>query len=149
VRTLATWSLRHRRIVIAGWLLVLLALTGASRAAGTNYSNSFTLPNTESTRAAQLLQAAAPTQAGATASIVIGLRGHTAVTDPAVRSRVQAMLAKVARLPHVTSVASPYSLRGRAQVSKDATVAFAVVTYDRQAQALTSTDAKALVKAAT
>jgi len=149
MRTLATWSLRHRRVVVAGWLLVMLALTGASRAAGTSYSNSFTLPNTESTRATQLLQAAAPTQAGATADIVIGTQGHTTVADPAVRPRIQAMLARVARLPHITSLASPYSLRGRAQVNKDATVAFAVVTYDRQAQALTSSDAKALVKTAT
>ena len=49
---------------------------------GTAYSNSFTLPNTESTQALALLQAAAPSMAGDREQIVFHTTDGTKVTDP-------------------------------------------------------------------
>jgi uncharacterized membrane protein YdfJ with MMPL/SSD domain len=43
MRTLAIWSVRHRRRVVVLWLLALVAATLAARAAGSAYSNSFSL----------------------------------------------------------------------------------------------------------
>jgi RND superfamily putative drug exporter len=51
VRALATWSFRHRKLVLVGWLLVVTGIFMFSQAAGTRYSSSFSLPNTDSTRA--------------------------------------------------------------------------------------------------
>jgi RND superfamily putative drug exporter len=45
----------------------------------------------------------------------------------------------VARLPHVVSVASPYSAQGADQISAEQTVAFATVTFDEQARLLPDT----------
>lgn len=148
MRALARWSFRHPRLVVAGWVLGLVVLIGLSRAVGTAYSNNFTLPDTESTRSIALLRSVAPKQSGDTEQIVLAAKGGAKITDPSVRSRVQVMLAKVSTLPHVTSVVSPYTAPGAAQVSKDGTVAFAVVTYDVQAQYVSVADAKALVDTA-
>jgi RND superfamily putative drug exporter len=116
---------------------------------GTGYSNSFTLPKTESTKAIELLQAAQPKQAGDQDQIVLATSGGAKVMDPDVQAKVTAMLANVAALPHVTNVRSPYGPRGASQINADGTVGFAVVTYDVQAQNLPIADAKSLVKTAT
>ncbi len=149
MRTLARFSFRHRRLVVAGWLVALVGMTLLTRAVGTAYSNSFTLPKTESTRAIELLQVAQPRQAGDVDQIVLATSGGAKVTDPDVQAKVTTMLAKVAALPHVTNVKSPYSPQGARQISADGTVGFAVITYDVQAQNLPIADAKSLVKTAT
>ncbi|MGZ8579243.1 MAG: MMPL family transporter [Actinomycetota bacterium] len=149
MRRLANWSFHHRRIVVGAWLATFVILFGVSRAIGTGYSNNFTLPSTESTQALELLQAAAPQESGDTEQIVIGTSGGVKVTDPDVQQRVQAMLAKVAELPHVVGVVSPYAPEGAAQVSPDGTVAFATVALDLQAQELSIPYAKDFVATAT
>ena len=138
MRRLARWSFRHRRIVVGGWLAAFVILFGISRAVGTAYSNNFTLPNTESTQALDLLSAVG----------AAGVGRHRADRDrhraaarrsPTRRSRqrVEAMLAEVAKLPHVVGVRVPVLRRGAAgQISPDGTVAFATVTFDQQAQDL-------------
>ena len=68
--SLATWCFRHRRLVLLFWLLTLVGVSFASHAVGTAYSNSFTLPNTESTRAINLLESVSPTVSGDTERIV-------------------------------------------------------------------------------
>ena len=149
MRALATWCVRHRRLVLLFWASALIAVTLISRAAGSDYSNSFSLPKTESSDAIALLQAASPRVSGDVDQIVFGTSGTSSVTDPAVEARVNAMLARVAEVPHVTSVVSPYGLQGTARVSRDHTVAFATVTFDKQAQNLSTAIAKDLVNTAT
>ena len=53
-----------------------------------------------------------------------------------VRARIEPALARVAPLPHVVSVVSPYSAHGAHQIAADRTVAFATVTFDEQARSL-------------
>ena len=148
MRRLARWSFEHRRIVVAAWLLAFVIFFGISRAVGTAYSNNFTLPDTESTQALDLLRAAAPQESGDTEQIVIGATGGTKVTDPAVQQRVDTMLAEVAKLPHVVAVQSPFAKGAAGQMSPDGTVAFATVAFDRQAQDLSIDLAKGFVATA-
>ena len=81
--------------------MVLVVVLGGWRAAGSRYATNFSLGNTGSQHAADLLQKSFPVQSGDRDQIVL----HTAagVDDPTVRRRVAAMLARVARLPHVAS----------------------------------------------
>ncbi|MFI5054371.1 MAG: MMPL family transporter, partial [Acidimicrobiia bacterium] len=148
MRGLARWSFGHRRVVVAAWLAGLVILFGISRSVGTAYSNTFTLPNTESTQALKLLQAAAPQASGDSEQIVFGTQGGAKVTDPVVTKRVDAMLAHVAKLPHVVGVRSPYSQGATGQISPDGTVAFATVAFDKQAQDLSIAFAKDFVHTA-
>jgi RND superfamily putative drug exporter len=135
MRNLARWSFGHRRIVLAAWLAAVIVITGIASSVGSDFSNSFTLPGTDSSRAIALLKDASPKLSGDSDQIVIATHSGT-ITDPANRADISAMLAKVQRLPHVGGVASPYAAHGAGQISKTRTVAYATVTYDEQAQAL-------------
>lgn len=148
MRALATWCVRHRRLVVLSWVGLLVVVTLISRSAGSAYSNSFSLPKTQSTEAIQLLQAASPKVSGDTEQIVLRPSNGARVTDPAIKADVEQMLAKVAKVPHATNIVSPYSSQGAGQISTDGTIAFATVTFDEQAQNLPASLAKTFVQAA-
>jgi RND superfamily putative drug exporter len=148
MKALASWCVRHRVIVLLLWLTALIGMSVISQSVGTAYSNSFSLPNTESTQALDLLQAASPSVAGDREQIVFHTTNGDKVTDPHVQSAVTAMLDKVKEVPHVSAITSPYSPFGSAQVSKDGTTAFATVTFDKLAQFVSTPVAKQLVSTA-
>jgi RND superfamily putative drug exporter len=129
MNSLARWCYRRRRIVLLGWLVALVASVTLSMAIGSHYDNDFNLPGTDSQRASDLLNASFPAQSGDLDTIVLHAR-EGKVTDPAVRTTVTAMLAKVAALPHVASVVSPYSSRGAAQIDHTGTIGYADVMFD-------------------
>jgi RND superfamily putative drug exporter len=141
---LARWCFRHRFVVLAAWLLLIVVLAVTGRGAGTAYSNSFTLPGTDSTRALSLLAEASPGHAGDADTIVWRASSGT-VRDPRVRARITPMLAAVVRVPSVASVTSPYSPRGAAQISGDGTIAYAAVVFTRQAQDLPAGDIQRVI----
>jgi RND superfamily putative drug exporter len=132
---LARWCFTHRRVVLALWLLALVLAFGAVKTAGTDYSIKFTLPNTDSTRAITILQHDFPAASGEADQIVLEARTGTLRT-PAVAAQAEKMLTKVATLPHVVSVVSPYGAAGARQVSRDGTIGFATVNWDEQGQNL-------------
>jgi RND superfamily putative drug exporter len=104
-------------------------MAGLSSGLGSAYTDDFQLPGAQSFRALSLLQRGAPNLAGDTEQIVIAVRrGH--VTDAPVARRVRAMLASVARLPHVTRIASPYAARNGNQISPSGRIAFATATFN-------------------
>ena len=144
---LARWCFRHRRAVIAAWVLVLVGLGALSQAVKSDYNNSFSLPGTDSTTAQQLLANAVPAQAGDSDTIVWQVR-HGTVRDPAVMARMSQVLRKVATMPEVTAVASPYGPRGRAQISRDGRIAYATVDFAKQADNLAPADINRVVNAA-
>jgi RND superfamily putative drug exporter len=148
MRALATWCVRHRWTVVIFWIVALIVVSGISKAVGSDYSNSFSLPKTESADAITLLQNASPKVSGDTDQIVFGTSGNTLVTDPAVKARITNMLAKVDKVPHVSNIVSPYQPEGSTQVSKDGKVAFATVTFNKQAQNLSMAVAQDLVNTA-
>jgi putative drug exporter of the RND superfamily len=129
VRKLATWCFRHRGITVAGWVVGLVALTAIHSAAGSAYSNNFDLPHTQSFDAIRLLERDAPKASGETDQIVIAVK-QGKVTDPAVQAQADALFGRVARLPHVSTVASPYRAGGARQISPSGQIAFANVTFD-------------------
>ena len=106
------WSRRHRRLVLIGWIVLLVGSLGISHAVGTNYSTNFSLPGTESQRATDLLQRDFPAQSGDSDQIVLRAR-EGRITDPAVRAQVEPMLQEVAALPHVRAWSAPTRRRAR------------------------------------
>src|SRR4030081_3602143 len=67
---LARWLYGHRRIVLAAWLGALVGFPFASRAIGSDYKDSFSLPNTDSQAAYDLLAKSFPQQSGESDTIV-------------------------------------------------------------------------------
>jgi RND superfamily putative drug exporter len=136
---LARWCFRHRVVVLSIWLAVLLSVFGLERALGSSYSDSFSLPGAESTQAFNLIKAYLPDQSRDSGTVV----WHSAagaVTDPDVKTRMEALLSKIAAAPSVASVAGPYTAEGAAQISKDGKTAYATVTLTGKSQSVSKQD---------
>jgi putative drug exporter of the RND superfamily len=147
LRKLASWCFVHRRIVVLAWVAALVGMTAIHAAAGSAYSDNFRLSGTQSFDAVQLLQRNAPKASGDTEQVVIAVE-HGTVTAPAVRARVEPMLAALGRQPHVTEISSPYGARSASQVSRSGQIAFATVTFDVQANKLSAGAAQTFVNTA-
>ena len=147
MEALARWSFRHRWAVVSGWVMLLVALVGISTVVGSNYRNDFALPGTDSQQAVNLLTRDFPAQSGDTDTIVWSVRSGS-VSDAAVRARIEPMLRRVAQLPHVRGVASPYGPGGARQVSRDGQVAFATVSFDAPGDLVPLGAVKAVVSTA-
>jgi putative drug exporter of the RND superfamily len=147
MRALAGWCVRHRRIVLAAWLATLIGLTVLHQTVGSAYKDSFTLNGTQSFQALTLLKKVAPKAAGDREQIVFAVDSGK-LTDPAVQSRIEATLRKVAALPFVASVASPFAQGGEAQISGSRQVGFANVFLDRLAIKISTAEAKQFVNTA-
>src|SRR5580692_5091879 len=143
---LARWSTTHRKYVVIGWVALLLAVNVFAQSAGTSYSNNFTLPNSDAQRASDLLEKSFPAQAGDRDTIVYKVSSGT-VTSPAVRARMTAMFAQVAKQPHVSSVISPYAGAGKA-ISANGEIAFATVVFDEKANLLPKSAPERVVRTA-
>jgi RND superfamily putative drug exporter len=144
---IARWSTGHRKTVLVAWIIGVVAVTAISGSVGTRYANSSSSGNTESQRATDLLKRDFPAQSGDTDQIVLHATSGK-VTDPAVRSQVAPMLAKVSKLPHVSGVVSPYSKGGADQVSADGTIAFAQVNFNQLGFDVSQSNAKKVVSVA-
>jgi RND superfamily putative drug exporter len=148
MKALATWCVRHRVIVLLLWLTTLVGTILISNSVGTAYSNSFSLPNTESTKALNLLQSAAPKVAGDREQIVFHTTNGALVTDPSVEAAITTMLNEVKGVQHVSNITSPYGPEGSAQISADGRTGFATVTFDTQGQNISTSLAKHFVATA-
>jgi RND superfamily putative drug exporter len=145
---LARWSTTHRRLVVIGWIVMIVAIGTLASKAGTEYSNNFTLPNSDAQRASDLLEHSFPTEAGDRDQIVFRVADGS-VLDLGVRGHMEAMFAEVAKLPHVSAVISPYAgpSAGKA-ISANHQIAFATVVFDEKANLLPVSAAERVVKVA-
>ena len=125
----------HRKAVLAIWLVALIGFFAVGQLVGASYTENNSLPGTDSTQALNVLQADYPAQAGDSDQIVVQARQGT-LLSPAAETAVTSMLARVAKLPHVSSVTFPYGRGG--QISKDSTIGLATVNFDAQAQNIPS-----------
>jgi putative drug exporter of the RND superfamily len=145
---LARWSTTHRLYIAIGWVILLIGVNTLAQSAGTTYSNNFTLPNSDAQRASDLLAHSFPAQAGDRDTIVFKV-AHGTVREPAVRSRMSALFAKVAHLPHVSGVVSPYAPQAAGKaISGDGRIAFATVVFDQKANTLPKSAAQNVVSTA-
>ena len=131
---IARWTMRHRRTVVIAWIVAAIGIFAVSNSVGKKTASSFTLPGTNSQQAVDLLQSHFPAQAGDADQIVFHAKTGT-LTDSADRATIAATVKRVAALPHVTSVVSPYA-PGQHAISRDGTIGFATVNFDERADAL-------------
>ncbi|WP_262847665.1 MMPL family transporter [Mumia quercus] len=117
---------RARWFVVAGWVLVVVALSGLSGTSGGETSDDYELPGSPSDRAVQILSAGGfSSDAGTQAQLV--LQRDAGLDDPAVRTQVASMVDDVEQLVPDAKVVSPFSEEGAAQVSADRTIGFVAV----------------------
>jgi putative drug exporter of the RND superfamily len=143
---LTRWTIAHRRIVVVSWIVLAFGVLAVSQAVGKRDANNFSLPNTDSQHAIDLLQGRFPAQAGDADQIVFRTRAGK-LTDASARAVIAPALTRIARLPHVAAVVSPYA-PGANAVSKTGTVGFATVEFDQRANELPKAAIDRVIKTA-
>jgi RND superfamily putative drug exporter len=131
MRRFATWCTGHRKTVIAIWILALVGVGMLAKAAGSDFSEEFKLPASDSQEAFDLLETKFPAQSGDSAQIVF--KAEAGVESAAVEREMEAVFAEVEEVPHVSEVASPYAGDGAAATSEDGKIAYATVQFDEPA----------------
>ena len=143
---LARWCMAHRWQTIVAWLLAAVAAIVAGQAAGTRDIASFRLPDTESQAAYDLLAAHAPEVNGGTDQLVYVAPAGRSLRDPQQRTLLQSSLAKVRADRVVASVSDPLGEGG--QLTPDARIGVATITYKGEFQAFKPEDFKRVQSAA-
>ncbi len=134
---------RRGRILIA-WVVLIAGLVYADTQFAGEFDGAFQLPGSESQRAIDLLQEEFPARAGDTLDLVFEAPGG--IAQPAVQARIEKLLAEVKQAPGVTGIESPFD--APSYISKDGTIARAVVQFDKQADDIPVSQLGTIVKAA-
>jgi RND superfamily putative drug exporter len=128
MRRFATWITGHRKTVIAGWVVTLLAFIFIASSVGSDFSEEFSLPSSDSKEALDLLENRFPAQSGDSAQIVY--KADQGVDAAPVKRKMEKVFAEAEDLPHVSEVASPYASGGAGAVSDDGKIAYATVQFN-------------------
>ncbi|MER6677447.1 MMPL family transporter [Streptomyces sp. NPDC000983] len=126
----ARWMVRHRRLVIATWILLLAVVGGLGATLHGKTSTEFTVPGVESQKAQDLLKEKFPPAAGGVVRVVIAAPEGRTVTDPAQREVIDGVLRDAAKVEGVVDVSQPSS---SGAVSADRTIAFSDVRFSEEA----------------
>ncbi len=117
---------RHRRLVLATWMVVIALLVVVALNVKQPTTNSFSIPGTESQQALDLLNEKFPGTGGAQAQVVFSVPAPRSLTDAMNRQAVEATLAELRKLPQAVGVTDPYQ---DGTVSKKGRIAYAIVAY--------------------
>jgi len=151
MKSLARFAVRRRWIVLVLWLILAIGTNVAASSLGNSYSNSFSLPGTNSVQGLNLLESVQGKQAaGDTDQIVFQA---TSGTVAAQQAAITAALNEIATVPQVGAVTSPFcpagttplTCPGYAQTSKDGSIAYAVVHFTQNPHELTVANVKAVI----
>jgi RND superfamily putative drug exporter len=142
---LARWCYRRRRLVVLLWIVGFVVMNVLGGVIGNAFSDNFSGGHSDSIAAFDLLKTRFPARAGDTADIVF--TSKKGVDNAEVRRAMEALFAEVGpgRVPHVVAIDTPYQGFGR--VSHDGSIAYATVTFDKQAGDLPAKAAQPLIDA--
>ena len=145
---ISRFAVRKPWIAIGAWIIILIAIFGgASKFAGA-YNDSFSLPDTESTKAQEVLQAKfGGLASNANANILFSPETGT-IQQPSVKASIDQLEAKVKQIGSVAAVESPYTTPGAAQrglISPNGEVGRMQVTFKVPDNEVPQADVKQLV----
>ena len=146
MRRFASWTTSHRKTVIIGWIVALIGFGVLASSVGSDFTEEFSLPSSDSKDALDLLENRFPAQAGDTVQIVY--KAESGVESPAVKSTMEGVFAEVEALPHVSEVASPYEGGGAGAVSDDGKIAYATAQFNVTTDKLNDDEVKELMDTA-
>jgi len=149
VRALAQKCFRWRFAVLGGWIATLVALIMGVIGIGTAFTDSAELPDSESATAYSLLAESGAQGAGTEQGTIAWHTDGVAIGDAAVRRQVTAMLGRVATMPGVQAVVSPYDKAGARQLEAASDTAYATVVLAEDADVTPITDAATSLRSGT
>ncbi|HET6830848.1 MAG TPA: MMPL family transporter [Solirubrobacterales bacterium] len=126
MRAIADFCIRHRRLTVLAWIVALFAAGAAAGSAGEKFSTNFQLPDSDSTKALNLLEDRFPKQSGDEIQVVFaddaGLEGVDTT------QRIDHLAEELRALDHVVAVEPPSAKQG--SISESGTIGFATVELD-------------------
>jgi putative drug exporter of the RND superfamily len=122
---------RRRWLTLGVWIAAVVAIFTIGSALGGSLTDDFSLPDSESQRAYDLLAERFPSAAGTSADIVFHATERSLKAQADV---VSSTLDAIGQQPHVVAVTNPLQTPGA--VSQDGAIGYAQVAYDRPADDL-------------
>jgi putative drug exporter of the RND superfamily len=151
---LAHFAFRHRRLVLAVWLLVAIAAISAAQLSGGKTNDTFSIPGTESQNAAAVLQTRLPAFSGGSTTIVFDTAGTSAgtgtgttaakVTDAADKAAIESAMASLKSIRQVSAVTTPFQSK---LISPSGTIALGTVQWSVPATSVTDASLAAVTAA--
>ncbi len=138
---------RHHRIVLTTWLVLVVGLTAAVHIAGKQTSDNLTLPGTGSTKATNVLADKLPKQQYGTVPIVF-VAPSGKLDEGANKAAVDKAVKDLAAAPGVEKAVNPLSSQGKAALSKDKTIGYASLTLSIGPGDLDEDEANTIIDAA-
>ncbi len=105
---LAGFAYRRRRWTVLAWVAAIAVAVVLSAGFGADYQADYSVRGSGSQQAQQVLEERFPAQSGDTVDVVVRAEGGV----DTVRGDVEAMLAQLARSPHVQGVDDPFTAPG-------------------------------------
>lgn len=124
-RAIASASARHPWRTITGWLAVTAAIFAVAISTGGTFVDDFSAPGSQSATALDLVEENFPEAAKGSAMVVLAARDGTTLEDH--RDSIADVLAEVATIAHVETVADPFAA---GTISEDGRIGFATLTLD-------------------
>jgi len=143
---LAAWCYDHRRRVLLGWLLAVVAIIGLAQWSGSRLDNNFALGGSPSQQAQNLLASRFPSQQGDSADVV--LRSPGPLDSPANAATIGRLVRSLRLLPHVSGVQSPLAPGAGQQLSPGRRIGFVVVQFDATAADLPASAVRRVIDTA-
>ena len=108
---LSRWAVRKPVLALVAWFIAMAGVIGIGTQFGGEFNDSFSLPDTESTTATEMLSTLPPSGSGEAAVRIVWSPASGSVTDPTVAAEITPVLEEIAALP---GWAHPYDLMPRA-----------------------------------
>lgn len=129
IMRLGVWCHDRRRLVLALWIVALIAGNAIAGSVGDAYRQDFSLDGFESTKGFTLVEKAFADGSGSPQSAQIVFKAEGGVNTPQVKVAMSKVFDDVAKIADVTSVQSPYTPQGSIQISPDGKIAYATVNF--------------------
>jgi RND superfamily putative drug exporter len=143
MKFLADLAHKRRWLVVGVWIFAIVGVGGAAKSAGSAFSSSFELPDTESSRVQEILSKEFAGLGGDSSQIVFEVNGK--LTSSENQAIVEKVMAEVATSPIVKSVDSPFDPRFAA-LNPDQNIGFATIHFNGSAQELPKEEIKQVVE---
>ena len=139
---------RHRLVVVAVWLAVVVVTVGAVKVLGAKTNNELSLPGTDSQAAFDVLADRFPPQQNGTSPFVFAVEDG-ALSDQPSKAAIDETFRRLRGAEHVYSVVNPLSKDGRSAgiLSDDGSIGFMPVLLDIDSGFITETLAEKVVSA--
>lgn len=142
---LGAWAFKHRKSVLAIWLIVLVSVGVLSAAYSRPPSTEFSIPGTQSQRAIDLLDQKFPAASGASAQMVFAAPAGQRLAEPKLKEAIESSIARAKAGKQVIFVTDPFTT---GTISKNGEIGYASVIYKVPVPSITNTSKTELEQSA-